>query len=289
MSERGWFALDRGWFDHPSFKCEPYTEREAWAWLISEAAFSAHSRRVGSVRVELRRGQVAHSLRYMAEKWDWNEPKVRRFLGRLKTDAMIDLASDAGVTVVTICNFDKYQRKAIDADAASDAQNDAAPTQHRRSTDAKDKKETIKQEADDMLDTRARARAPVEGSPLVPPEAAKLAGVFFDALGIPDPRDRPIQLYEVGHRCAQWHADGWPPDMISTVVRKIMDGRPEPPGIKYFERAFANAFASLNAPAPAGQATEIANGKTQGIDRPGTGLGFSGIAARIRHRSGHPV
>src|SRR5262245_47884423 len=44
MTERGTFVLDRGWFDHPAFKDEPYTEREAWAWMISNAAYLPHSR-----------------------------------------------------------------------------------------------------------------------------------------------------------------------------------------------------------------------------------------------------
>ena len=38
MSERGVFALDRGIFDHLAFADEAFTEREAWAWLIAEAA-----------------------------------------------------------------------------------------------------------------------------------------------------------------------------------------------------------------------------------------------------------
>jgi hypothetical protein len=53
MSERGTFAMDRGWFDHPSFADEPYTERESWAWLIAEAAYRPHCRRVGSFKVTL--------------------------------------------------------------------------------------------------------------------------------------------------------------------------------------------------------------------------------------------
>jgi hypothetical protein len=39
MSERGVFAMDQGIFEHPTFAPEPFTEREAWMWLIAEAAF----------------------------------------------------------------------------------------------------------------------------------------------------------------------------------------------------------------------------------------------------------
>lgn len=132
MSERGVFALDRGWFDHPSFAREPFTEREAWAWLIAEAAFKERTKRIGSVVVKLDRGQVAASLRFMADKWDWSEPKVRRFLKRLKTDAMLTGETTQGITVLTICNYAKYQRVSLPRDAANDAQTDAGATQERR-------------------------------------------------------------------------------------------------------------------------------------------------------------
>lgn len=142
MSERGVFAVDRGIWDHPSFADEPLTEREAWAWLIGEASFKARTKRVGSSVVELDRGQVAASLRFMADKWQWKEPRVRRFLKRLKTDAMIDAATDAGITVITICNYNKYQRVSLPKDAATDAPVDAATTQQRRKVeDTEDKEE----------------------------------------------------------------------------------------------------------------------------------------------------
>jgi len=135
MSERGTFVLDRGWFDHPIFKKERYTEREAWAWLIALAAYRDHPRRVGAVQVMLLRGQATNSLRFMAEKWQWKEPRVRRFLSRLKSDAMIDLVVDAGVTVVTIGTT-----TVISACLPSSTQQSTrAPTQYRRSADAKKK------------------------------------------------------------------------------------------------------------------------------------------------------
>lgn len=129
---RGVFAVDRRVWIHPFFKREAFTEREAWLWMIGEASWKARRTRAGDVVVELRRGEFAHSLRFMAERWRWKEPRVRRFLKRLKNDAMIDARTDAGVTVVTICNYDEYQFVPAASDAPSDAPNDTRPTQTRR-------------------------------------------------------------------------------------------------------------------------------------------------------------
>ena len=83
------------------------------------------------------RGQVAHSLRFMATAWQWREPRVRRFIGRLKRDAMIDASADTGVTVITIRNYNKYQRVSLPTDAAPNA----SVTQQRRNLGEKEEKE----------------------------------------------------------------------------------------------------------------------------------------------------
>lgn len=143
MSGRGVFAVDRGIWDHPIFRRQPFSEREAFIWLVSAAAYKPRRVRVGSAVIELDRGQLAHSLRHLAGLWMWPEPNVRRFLKRLKSDAMIDADSDAGATRVTICNYDRYQRVALPGDADSDAVSDAEPTQQRRKRENKEYKEDI--------------------------------------------------------------------------------------------------------------------------------------------------
>lgn len=133
MSERGVFAVDRGIFDHPTLDDgEPFSRREAWLWMVSEAEWQPRKRKRGGVVVSLKRGQLAHSLRFMAAAWKWSEVKVRRFLAALKSDAMIDAQTDAGVTLVTICKYNEYQRVSLPDDAESGAVSDAEATQDRR-------------------------------------------------------------------------------------------------------------------------------------------------------------
>ena len=119
---------------------KPYDPYIAFQWLVFEAAWKARTYRAGAAVVQLQRGQLAHSTRYMAKAWGWSEAGVRRFLTRLKTGAgtgaMIDAATDAGVTVISVRNYDRYQLGRADgdaaADAASDALSDAEATQQRR-------------------------------------------------------------------------------------------------------------------------------------------------------------
>lgn len=128
----GVFAVARNIFEHELFDDEPFTQREAWLWLIREAAWKERRVRVGKKLCAVKRGQLATSMRFMADKWQWSEAKVRRFLKKLKSDAMVEVVSDALATQITICNYDEYQRVSLPGDAASDAVTDAAATQQRR-------------------------------------------------------------------------------------------------------------------------------------------------------------
>ena len=114
MSERGFVSVDRGVFDHPMFAPEPFTEREAWLWMIAEAAWKPMTVRAGRAVLQIDRGQIACSLRFLATRWKWPETSVRRFLSRLAAggdDALVLIDAAQSVTRITICNYDKYQAR----------------------------------------------------------------------------------------------------------------------------------------------------------------------------------
>jgi hypothetical protein len=116
-----WFAVDRSIWDYDLFADgEPFSRREAWLWLISEAAWRPYRRRIHRKTFDLRRGQLVASLRFLAGEWGWTLPKVQRFLGMLKDQTLIDTATDAGVSLITICKYDQYQFVSSDGGAASD-------------------------------------------------------------------------------------------------------------------------------------------------------------------------
>ena len=95
----GWVAIDRGIFEHTFFSREPMSEREAWVWIITRAAWQDTRHRVGSVIVDVPRGSFMATLREMQHAWMWGSDKrVRLFLGRLKNDGMIGLKTDASGT-----------------------------------------------------------------------------------------------------------------------------------------------------------------------------------------------
>ena len=86
---RGTFNVSRAIWNHSVFKPEPFSEREAFLWLISEAEWRPRTRRVGNIIVDLARGQIAASLRFMGRRWGWKKDRISRYLLRLKNRDMI--------------------------------------------------------------------------------------------------------------------------------------------------------------------------------------------------------
>ena len=133
MNVPGFYLMRRGWRDNPIFKSEPYTEREAWEWIIEEAAFKPVKKPIGGTVVSIERGQIAHSIRFMAKAWNWSKSRVARYLSRLAEADMIVIQiviknrDNSGaatrtlggtvVSLITLCNYDRYQR--FDADSGT--------------------------------------------------------------------------------------------------------------------------------------------------------------------------
>lgn len=159
MSEAGVFAVDRGIFTDPDFADEPFTEREAFMWLVSEAAWKDHARRGQNGRVELKRGEVCHSVRFMAAAWKWSKSRVDRFLKRAISRGMISVENRDREQVYCIRNYNKFQRVAIpDRDSSG-----TAAGQQR------DKLEDIKHIEDKNSSLRSETVVSVETTSLISP------------------------------------------------------------------------------------------------------------------------
>jgi len=128
---RGRYLMQRGWQEHPVFPHEPFTAREAWEWLIAETFWKEGRTRAGQFVVDLKRGQLCASVRFLAERWQWTPSKVERFLKRLKTEAMIETRCETGINIITICNYDKFQMLSHEGETTSDARGDTASRRAR--------------------------------------------------------------------------------------------------------------------------------------------------------------
>ncbi len=118
MSSDGFFVMHRGWRDNPIFKGE-FSRGDAWIWLIENACWKPTKARIKGDNVELQRGELTFSVRFLAEKWGWSKSRVDRFLDDLRSESMIETRSKIGTgdaqkaghgqSIITISNYCKYQ------------------------------------------------------------------------------------------------------------------------------------------------------------------------------------
>jgi hypothetical protein len=135
VTRKGYFLVERDFMNLQIFKKQPYTEREAWIYLIENAAFKVTLREVDGMAITLQRGQLVGAYRYLAEAWQWLTPKgnlskdkVRRFIDKLDRHGWVSVSTnyyverDSNATVfskpynkrpalITVLHYNELQRK----------------------------------------------------------------------------------------------------------------------------------------------------------------------------------
>lgn len=131
----GYTRAHRDRFNHPLFATQKFCRGYAWDWMVAQAAFKPHDIEIKGQTITLNRGQFSHSMRYMTKAFGWSLGVTQRFIDRLKTEQMIDTATNHGQIIITICKYDIYQADTDKLEAQNDTVNDTAAIQQRYSSD----------------------------------------------------------------------------------------------------------------------------------------------------------
>ena len=112
----GYIKLYKKIFRSPIFRKQPMSEREAFIWLLCNAVYRKVRGRYGNFLITLERGQLVGSSDYLADIFEWNPSKVRRYVKRLIKDRMIRIKTDEGITIISIENYSQYQFNVTESD-----------------------------------------------------------------------------------------------------------------------------------------------------------------------------
>lgn len=152
--------------EHPMFANEPFTEREAWLYLIEHAAFEARSFRIGKHVVRAERGQLVTSVRFLASAWQWSKSRVDRFLKRLEIGTMIGTVAGHDFTVISVCNYEQYQGSQEGSwDTVRDTGGTPAGHQRDKSKEGKELNEVYSLAAQRVGNAKRGSRLPADWRP----------------------------------------------------------------------------------------------------------------------------
>lgn len=157
-ADAGFVKLYRSLLGHPAFRND--AEAMAFAWMVIRASWKPARVRYKDRAINLQRGQLAMSVRDMGAAMDRDKAWVERLWKRLKAETMIETVTEAGVSVVTICNYDVFQGERDTDETANETLNEtgarqAQDTEQRREED----KNTSEDKSSSVVDI-ARARKP---------------------------------------------------------------------------------------------------------------------------------
>jgi len=128
----GFIRLSRKYFEHSYWtEKRTFSAAEAWLDLIASARFEIDP---GTVHIKMKiiqinRGELPASVRFLARRWSWSKDKVARYLNNLENDTMISRETRQGETVITILNYNKFNPLSIEfCDTGDDSNKDANRT-----------------------------------------------------------------------------------------------------------------------------------------------------------------
>ncbi len=106
-----YIQLDRKYFNGFLWNEERvYSKAEAWLDLIQMARFEAKKEMINNRVIEVQRGELPASNRFLQLRWNWSNSKVSNFVKTLVQQGMITSQNDRGITIISLCKYDEYNK-----------------------------------------------------------------------------------------------------------------------------------------------------------------------------------
>ena len=131
---KGNIVLNREVLKHPIVSPE-YNPLwfSAWVWMLLQARWKSKEILVGDKLIKVGRGQLLTSYRFMSKGTGLSVQQIRTFLSTLKKHQIINTTTNTGQTLITICNYNKYQldkNKSTQEATSEQHSTNTAPTQN---------------------------------------------------------------------------------------------------------------------------------------------------------------
>jgi hypothetical protein len=228
--------MHRGWMDSPDFTPEPFTEPQAFCWSIEQAAFEPHLQWFNGHQIAVGRGEFATSSRKLATVFRWGDKRTRLFLARMeRRGKWAQRPAQEGAhlaTILTVCNYERFQAPARREGAAEGAAKGEPGAQRGRSEGAQQKELLINSNEGEGI--REEASPSRSLAPALPYAAAVEAWSQAAALKRWSPVKPTLPLSDkrrkgLGKILSAHGLDGWVRALQRAMESSLLGG-PDPPG-----------------------------------------------------------
>jgi hypothetical protein len=108
---RGWVRLWRQQFYHWISDRKPWCDGYAWTYLYSQANHKAGVWNFRNQYIPVERGELITSKLKLRQLFGWSRKRLDSFLKSLKNEKMGTYRSTNRFLMITICNYERYQKK----------------------------------------------------------------------------------------------------------------------------------------------------------------------------------
>lgn len=140
-NSNNWIKLNRSIMEHWLWSGETFSRGQAFIDLLLLAAYADHKVMSQGRMIDVKRGSMITSVRYLAGRWGWSKDKTLKFLNDLESDGIIIKESDTKRTVLTIVNYGKYQNLQYNEQTQNGRKTDTERTQNGQTKESKESKE----------------------------------------------------------------------------------------------------------------------------------------------------
>lgn len=109
MDDKGWVKIHRRILENP-IVCKDSDYFSVWLYLLLEATHSDYVKLFKGEKIVLKPGQLITGRKVISEKFRVSESKVHRILLSLESEHQIERQTSNKNTLITIVNWDKYQK-----------------------------------------------------------------------------------------------------------------------------------------------------------------------------------
>ncbi|AQX52450.1 hypothetical protein [Elizabethkingia anophelis] len=152
MSKGGFVKLDRGIFKNFLWnEAREFSKAEAWIDLIQLARFEASTEVINGKVIELQRGEIPASRRYLELRWSWGSTKVSNFLKTLAQMKMINQRQTGGQTIISLVKYSIYNDTQTTDKPQSEPQTNQTQTSDKPEANQNKEYKEVKESKEDNI------------------------------------------------------------------------------------------------------------------------------------------
>lgn len=105
----GYIKMYRQLLDNEIYFDGKFDKTHAWLDLLYLANFNDSIIVKRGIRVNVKRGQIAKSIDFFCDRWQWSHPTVEKFLNYLEDCGQICIQRSKLINLISVINYDKFQ------------------------------------------------------------------------------------------------------------------------------------------------------------------------------------